>query len=368
MVTIITGFVGYFSEFGLIASIIKKQEIDDMDCHTAFWSSVCFSLVVYLCLFISGPLISSFYNQPELTTITRVIAIVFVIGSFEFVPAALNVKKLNYKLINIIQILSTIISTSFSVILAFSGWGVWTLVFQQLSYRFCSAFFNMLLGAYRPKLLFSSVRFRQLYSYGLHMTVNNLIKFFSENIDSFLIGKTLGPAKLGIYSMAFRLTRYPLEKFWQLFGKMLFPAFSSIQKDRMKIRRNYFKITFYGGLVLLPFVIAFFFAIDLIPCILGEKWSHVTGLVRIFCIYFFVLVFSFSDETILSLFNIKLLNILKLGLCFLMLITGYLAIGRWGLFGIAWTYTILFSIYLLVIKLFCFRIINRTMPPVSCSN
>lgn len=352
MVSVIIGFFGYFSECGLIASLIKKKEIDALDCNTAFWGGVFFGILVYLFIYCISPYIAKFYAQPELTNLARVLALVFIIGTYSFVPSALEQKQLHYKKLSIIRFISLLISGGIALLLVVQDVGVWTLVWQQISMEVA-----MLLGTFfwiqwKPKFQFSYPRFKTLFAFGIHVTANNLIKFFSENIDYLLVGKLLGSEILGLYTMAFRLSRYPIEKVSPILGRMLLPAFSTIQDNLEQTQKNLVRISAYVPVVILPFLAVLFFTTQpLIALVLGEKWLGTVPLIKIFIVYILCLSFSFADEPVLMIQGkIKQLNFIKLIMALLLLLMGYFVVKRVGITGMAVIYTLILSIYYTLLK------------------
>jgi PST family polysaccharide transporter len=267
----------------------------------------------------------------------------FILGAYSFVPIALEMKALRYRSISLINLTALFISGLSAVLMAYLGFGVWSLVYQQIIQRLVISINCLLFLSWKPKLQFSWTSFADLYGYGFHMTGNNLIKFFSENIDHMLVGKLLGKDALGVYTMAFRLSRFPVEKLWNVFGTMLFPAFASLQDDLEKLRRNYMKISLYGGILLLPFIIGIvFFIRPLIYWTIGEQWIKTAALIQLFSIYIAFYCFSFGDEPLLMLKDIHRLNIVKIGYALLITGVGYMGIHRfgWGLIGMAWIFSL----------------------------
>jgi O-antigen/teichoic acid export membrane protein len=360
MVTVITGFVGYFTEFGLITSIVQKKEIDDLDCDTVFWSSIFLSVIMYAMVFFLAPLMGLYYSnqvsdKQELILITRVIFLEFLILPFNFVPAALEVKKIKYDLISISGIISVAISAVIALILAFMDYGVWALVYQQLSLTFCSTILLWIFTRWSPKLHFSFGRFKTLFSFGAHVTFNNLINFFSGNVDYLLISRLLGPRELGIYTLAFRLSRYPLEKGWSFFGKMLFPAFSTFQDDMSRLRKNFFRISVSGGLILIPPLLMIFFGAEAIIELLGKKWAssieQMALIIRIFAGYLIVQTVCYADEPMLmALKKVHILNIYKTLISVLLLVFGFFGIKDYGLDGMALVFMVMTLLYIVIIK------------------
>ncbi|MGB7582219.1 MAG: lipopolysaccharide biosynthesis protein [Sedimentisphaerales bacterium] len=358
MVTVITGFLGYFSEFGMIDSLVRKQNHDELDENTVFWGGIFFSVIIYILIYIISPYISLFYDKQELTSISRCASLVFIIGSYGIVPLALQFKELNYRAISIVSLISLFISGIIAILLAYKGLGVWTLVIQLLVQTLVSSVGYFLFIPWRPRFKFSIIRFRELLEFGLHRTFNNLIKFFSENIDRLLIGKILGSVPLGYYTMAFRLIRFPAEKFTSIFGKMLFPAFARMQNDTGRMRRNYLKVTILGGLIILPFVIILLFATEpLIRWTIGEKWMPICGLVRILAIYLLIFSISLADEPIVLLLGVKFLNFMKLLQSILLLGAGFYIVKEYNIAGMAWLYSACYLLYIITLKIKLYRIL-----------
>lgn len=353
MIMVITGFLGYFSEFGMMAGIIRKSGADEAYTNTAFWSGIMLSFFVYFLLYLMSPWIALFYKEPQLTTLNRVVSLMFILGAYSFVPMALEMKALRYRVISLINLASLFVSGTVAVILAYYQFGVWALVSQQLIQRLVIALCSLLFLSWKPKMQFSWTCFRDLFGYGLHMTGNNLIKFFSENIDYLLVGKLLGSSALGLYTMAFRLSRFPIEKVWHIFGTMLFPAFASLQDDPEGMRRNYMKISLYGGILLFPFILCLVvFIRPLIHWVIGDQWLPAATLIQIFSIYIAFYCFSFGDEPLLMLKDIRLLNIIKIIYSSLLMVVGYIVVKelQWGLMGMAWVYTGCFFVMYLRLK------------------
>lgn len=352
MVTVITAFLGYFTEWGLIASIIKKRDLDTLDCNTAFWSGIVFSVLLYGIAFWSAPLIAKFYDQPQLTLITRVICIDFLIRPFGFVHSALEAKALKYNILATAQLLSLFASGLIAVILALLGFGVWSLVFQVIAKSFFHSVTLIVLVNWKPGLMFSVERFKELIGFGVHVTANNVLKFVIENIDYLLVGKLLGPTSLGIYTLAFRLSRYPLEKMCGIFGRILFPTFAILQDDLKRLRKNMMRISLAGGLVITPFLVILLLGTKpLVTLSVGEKWLGAVPVIRIFTAYLFFSSVSFGDEPLMLAINkVKTLNCLKALTSVVLLVFGYIAIRNYGLIGMAITVTFVYVVYTVIVK------------------
>lgn len=359
-VAVITGLVSFLSEFGFMPSLIQKKDIDDIDLNTAYYGTIALSIIVYALVFFSAPLVGSFYNDDKLVLITRVLFIQFIIASFGFVNDLLEFKNLSFNKITISEILSIFISGIIGIIMAYKGFGVWSLVWQSIIRAVFKSIIIISITKWRPKFIFSFSIFIELIKSGAHFTYRNLTLYISENIDFLLIGKIAGAQMLGVYNIAFRMSNYPFTKIQKIFGKMLFPTFSMFIEDTEKVRKNYLKITLLGGLILIPALVFIFFGIDLIVTVLlGAKWNQSIDIVRILVFYLIFSSISFADDSIMLAMNeIKKLNIVKSIVFSLLLISGIIFTNLYGAKGMAFVFSFFSILYIIAIKIILLKLLN----------
>lgn len=363
MVTVFTSFLGYFSEFGLTPSLIQQKDIDREDEGTVFFSSWGFALIIYLVVYFLAPQIAHFYKNEQVVYLTRVCFLTFLAAPLIFVPEALDIKKVEYHNISRSEVISTLISGVISISLAFLKCGVWALVFQMISYRVIKGICVLYFTKWTIPFLFSYAKFKKHFSFGLQHTIKNLLQYAQENLDYLLVGKLLGARELGIYTMAFRLSKYPLQKLWMIFGQMLFPAFASFKDDIIRIQRNYLRISRLGIFVLWPFLLGLFLYADFfIPILLGIKWVETIPIVKIFIIYLLVQSIFMSTDSILIARNyLKEINIYKILSLIIMIILGIFLIPKYNTAGMAIAFSISTIAYLIATFLFLLKNINLSL-------
>jgi PST family polysaccharide transporter len=360
MVIVFTGILGYFSEMGIIYSIIREKDTGQEELSTAYWSGLAFGLVAYIICFLLAPLLSMFYKQPELTNIVRIMSVSFLIRPFSFVSSALELKKIRYELIAKSGIAAAFISGIIACYMAYGKYGVYAIVFQTILKDFIESILIIIMVKWYPQLRFSVDSFKKLYKFGVHVSFNNMIKFFSENMDYLLIGKMLGAHALGIYTMAYRVSRYPLEKIWRIFGGMLFPAFSTIQTDNSRMTDSIYKTSLLGGMVIIPFSVFLFFSTDIfISVVLGSNWIPAKPIIRIFLLYIIFSAISFGDESaIMVIGKVKELNLIKLISVGSFVLFGYVVLSRYQLKAISLVFSIVTIIQTAIIKMYLLRLLN----------
>src|SRR5690606_29637478 len=115
---------------GLTQSLIRSKEIDQGASSTVFYFNIIASILIYLTIYLLAPLISLFYDQPIITNIVRVYSVTFIISAFGAVQLARLTKEMNFKTQTLIAIPASLAGGFTGIIMAYLGFGVWSLVWS----------------------------------------------------------------------------------------------------------------------------------------------------------------------------------------------------------------------------------------------
>jgi len=282
MVVVFTNLVMIFRDFGLSASLIQYKGVTEEHLSSSFWINVIIGLLLTLLLIALAPIIAYFYSEDRLRLIIMVLASTFFISSFGIVQTALFTKEMKFKPLAIVEISAVAISGTTSVILAFTGYGVWSLVWQQIIFSFVIVVLLWAFSSWRPKMLFRWQRVKELLGFGLNLTGFNFVNYFNRNLDNLLIGKFLGTAPLGFYNLAYQLLIFPLSNISTVIGRVMFPSLSAIKDDKSKVRYAYIKATRYIATVTFPLMMGLLVvAPQFIRVIFGSQWERSIFLIQI---------------------------------------------------------------------------------------
>ena len=144
LIGIITIFIAVFNSIvdsGFSNALIRKNDAKDIDFNTVFISNLIFSIVLFVILYTSSPLISKFFNQPQLIPLLRVMGSIVIINAFAIIQRTILVKKVDFKTQTKVSLISSITSGGVGIGMAVSGCGVWSLVGQQISRQFLNTAF-----------------------------------------------------------------------------------------------------------------------------------------------------------------------------------------------------------------------------------
>lgn len=262
-----------FIEGGFAKALIQKQDCSDIDYSTAFVTNVGVSLVIYVLLFISAPFIAQFYNEPILTDLTRALSINFVLGSFNIVQRAKLMSCCDFKSLAKINTASTVFSGFVGISMAYSGMGVWSLVFQQISSSVLLIAFFPFYSKWKPSLRFSKDSFHHLFGYGSKLVATGAVAVVMNNISVMAIGKFYKSHQLGYYTRSLQFADILSTTINDVLGTVTFPVLSKLQDDISHLKSVYRKSLFFTALLIFPIMtLCAVLSRPIVLLLLTEKW------------------------------------------------------------------------------------------------
>ncbi|MEQ4627254.1 lipopolysaccharide biosynthesis protein [Providencia manganoxydans] len=284
MLAIFIAISQVFVEGGVTNALLRKEIITEQDLSTAFVINFSISLIVYLIIYLIAPLISAFYSQPDLANLVKILSLVIIFNSLSIVQKINLSRNLNFKIQAISSFFSILISSAISLTLAFNGFGVWSLVFQQVFYSLLNTILLNILSSWTPKQPPSKSSFLYLISFGYKLVLTNLLDAIFNNIYPVLIGKFYPLHQVGFYTQANNLSFTPAQSISTIITRVLYPILSKTKK-KSEFNRSYLSslgITSYiSSLIILSIGISSFFIADIF---LGDSWQGVADLIFILCV------------------------------------------------------------------------------------
>lgn len=273
-----------FIDSGFTKALIQKKDRNEDDISTVFLFNIGISILFYTILWISSPYIESFYKTESLALYIRVIALTLITNAIFTVPNTLITIKLNFKDLTIINLITTIVSGSISVYLAYSGYGIWALVFQTLFRSILTAIIIWLWFGWKPNWVFSKKSFKELFSYGSKLLLSSLLTVLFTNLNTILIGKYISTRDLGFYSRGKQFSDVMLGVFNSTFGVLL-PGLSPFQDQKEVLIVHTRTIIRASALISIPIFLGLsVMAEPIIKLLLTEKWIIAVPIMKIYCL------------------------------------------------------------------------------------
>ena len=274
-----------FIDGGFGSALIQKKQPTQTDYSTIFFWNMGLSAVLYALLYLSAPAIARFYGIPLLCDVLRVQGLVLFVYAFNIVQRNQLQKKMNFKVLSIVTILTSITALTVTIIMAHQGFGVWALVAQNMLTAAIPAIVFWFYVRWRPQLTFSWQSFRELFSFGFYMFLTHILNQFGQQIQGLLIGRFYNAATMGYYSKANATERLASTSISKVMSQVTYPLYAEMQEDKGALGDMIKKITLTLSYVTFPLMfILLLCAKPLFILLYSERWADSVPYFQVLCI------------------------------------------------------------------------------------
>lgn len=269
---------------GFSQALIRKQDRTDVDNSTVFYFNIVVSSALYLILFIAAPFVADFYNQPELTSVMRVVCLGVILNSLAVVQRALLTVRIDFKTQAKASLSAAVISGCIGIVLAYCGFGVWSLVVQQLLNLSVNTLLLWIFSKWRPIAVFSWKSFHELFAFGSKLLASGLLDTLYRNIYPIVIGKLFSASSLGHYTRAHQFSEFPSSNVTGIIQRVTYPILCGIQDETERLEAVYRKFLKLSAFIIFPLMIGMSaVARPFIDIVLGKQWGFCGQLLQIIC-------------------------------------------------------------------------------------
>jgi teichuronic acid exporter len=284
LVVIFTSIAGVFVQSGLNTALIQKKDADQVDFSSVFYLSLLIAFLIYIILFFAAPFIASFYEEPRITSVFRVLSIILFFGAFNSIQNAVIARNLQFKKLFFSSTGAILISGTVGIYMAYTGFGVWALVGQQLTNQLFITLILWFTVKWRPQLLFSLVKVKGLFSFGWKLLMSALIDTVYRDLRSLIIGKMYNPAMLGFYNRGQQFPQLLITNINGSIQSVMLPVLSSQQDNRPRVKDIMRRAIVTSSFIIYPMMVGLAVTAEpLVKILLTDKWLPCVPFLQIFC-------------------------------------------------------------------------------------
>lgn len=270
---IIIGLGEVFVNLGLGPSLIQRNEISKKHIRLVFTVSLVSGFLLSFLVYFTAPISKLIFESEAVVPIVEALSILFLLGGFQITSQSLLKKRLDFKNIFIVNITKNIFYGTSTVLLAFMGFGVWSLVIGSILQKGISLVLSYFYVRHSLKPFFSKREFYDLFRFGSGMTLNGIFNYFALQGDFLIIGRVLGSYSLGLYTKAYTLMQQPTSQFVNIISDVLFPTVSLIQNDIVRVRKLFLKSMRVISFITVPLCLYIILVSEeLVISLYGENW------------------------------------------------------------------------------------------------
>lgn len=285
MLAIFMSLAEAFVDGGFGSALIQKKRPTQEDYCTIFWFNNSMALLLYAVLYASAPAIARFYNIPILCDVLRVQGVILFIHAFNVIQRNQLKKKLNFKVLSIITITTSVVALSVTIFMAYNGFGVWALVAQNIITAAIPAIVFWFYIKWRPILTFSWQSFRELFNFGFYMFLTHLVNQFGNQIQGLLIGRFYNASIMGYYSKAHSTEKLASTSISQIMTQVTYPLYAEVQDDKAQLANMIKRLTMTLSYITFPLMFVLLLCAKPIFVLLySERWLNSVPYFQVLCI------------------------------------------------------------------------------------
>lgn len=362
MAGVVLGFVDLFRDLGTGAALVRQKEIRPSLQSSVFWLNLAFGITMTLSMMALSPVIAALYREPRVQPVIMVMSLSFLLSSAAIVQSGVMTRKMRFQALAKIELSASALSYTVGISAALLGQGVWSLVYQVMTYTAVSTTLLWIVGDWRPQLLFVWSEVRGIMGYSLNLVGYNVFYYFAQNVDNLLIGRYLGTGALGIYDLAFKLMAFPMQALSVVFGKVMLPYYAQVQDDLPRFRYVFLQVAKAIAFISFPLMIGLFASREhFVMTVFGSDWAPMIPLLAMFAPLAAIRSVLTTTGSIYVATGRADLQ-LRWGIVSNLIVFAGLAIGlQWGVVGVAAGFTITALMLLYHNFTIPFRLVNLTL-------
>ena len=285
MITVFIAVSQTLIDSGFSQALIRKQDRTQTDNSTVFYFNIAVGVVLYFTLFFCAHPIARFYNEPILVPVTRIVALSLPLNSLVVVQRALLTVNIDFKTQAKASFIAALCTGAVGLSLAYTGFGVWAIVWANLTSVAVNVLLLWVMAHWRPSLQYSWESFKILFSFGSKLLASGLLNTVYNNGYLIVIGKIFKASDLGFYTRANQFSSMTAENITGILQRVTYPVLCTLQDNDIRLAEIYRKILKISAFVIFPLMIALAaIGKPLVISILTEKWAYSAVLLVPICV------------------------------------------------------------------------------------
>ncbi len=337
MVIAVVGVGDALWNLGLSQATVQRRDIRSEQVTFFFWVQGVIGALMTIATVALAPVLARFYDQPELVSLTRVLALMFVLNGVSSQHLAVLTRQMRFGLLSAIEVMGLVLGITVAIVIALLGGGAWAIAMMMLAAPVVRLLVSWACSGWRPGRPAQAPDVRPMLRFGMNLTVTNVLDYTAQNLDNVLIGRFYGTEALGLYSRAYNLLLMPLRQITAPVARVAVPVLSYLQDQPARYRRFFMVAQSAAAYASLPLICLLSgLSYEVISIMLGDKWLGAVPIFKILSIagvlvtmrssngWLFVSTGHAGRQALWALFNRPVV------------IAGFVVGLRWGTTGVAW--------------------------------
>jgi PST family polysaccharide transporter len=274
MIVIVLAAVQMIIDEGLNEVLVQRHDVDALHLDSAFWMNLVGTGLICGATALGAPWIAQLFGEPRIAPMIQLASAAPLVVGLVGVHHALMRRQLRYRVLAVRSVIGVVAGGLVGIVLAWRGHGAWALVAQQVADRLVGGAILWLSAHWTPRLRFSLAHARELMPYSLFLTATRVVNFSSKQVDRYLVALLMGPAALGLYTLAFRVNDTVGFLVVQGLANISMSTFSRLQHQLERMRTALYAAAELSSMLAMPiFLGVAAVAPHLVVVLFGGKWA-----------------------------------------------------------------------------------------------
>ena len=285
MITIFTVLASNLQESGFFTALVNKKDASHDDYNSVFWFCLSFSIVIYIVLFFSAPLIASFFHQPELLWLSRFVFLSFMISAVGIAHSAWMFSRLMVRQRAVIMVVSLIVSGTVGIVLAMRGYSYWSLAWQQVIFNLVFNIGRLSVTRWHPTFSFTFRPIREMFRFSNKILIPTVINTISQYFLSVVFGRFYPAHTVGYFTQAFKWNTMGYQFVGDGVAQIAQPVMVEVREEKERSRRVLLTMLRYTAFMSFPALFGLAMCSEeFIVQLLTAKWQPAVPILQVLCI------------------------------------------------------------------------------------
>ncbi len=275
-------FLLMFNDFGFGPALVRAKNPSKNLWRSVFWVNFLIGIAMTAVLFLSAGPIADWFKVPEAKQIIQALSFLIMLNCVIITPSSELQRRMKFNILSMIEVLSISLGIGVAIYSAIHGYGAWSLVAQQIVLFTVKSILMWVYAQPPIKPVIVIDELKAVFGFSSNYMASRTVNFFARNADNLIIGRVLGTAALGFYSIAYRILLLPVEIFAWGLSQVLMPAMSKFHEDKHRMQAATLKTYRLISAFTFPTMAGIsVMAVPLISTLLGDRMAPAAQVLQI---------------------------------------------------------------------------------------
>jgi O-antigen/teichoic acid export membrane protein len=338
-IQVFTGFVSMLTSGGMGQSLIRAKEAKAEEFDVVFTAQLALGMAIYAAFYVTAPAIARYFENALYADLLRVSALTFILRPFSMTRTSWLTRQMEFKKRSLVDVAAAGVTGISSVVMAFAGMGVWSLVLAGLLGAIAANLLFFVITPLRLRLRYQSEVLRQHGGYGMKVIANDFLTHVKDEALNLILSKLGGAAFLGLFNKAESLARLPNRLITPPTSQTVFRAMSKVQGDLDQTKYMFYRTVSLLMIYICPVLVGLWWVAEpFIGVVYGEKWLDAAGPMQILLVAAMLRPIRAPSGSVLAAQNRLTQEIIGQIIGLVFAIAACLIGLNWGLEGVAWAF------------------------------